>query len=281
MSTSTARRRVLRVPVSGAADYRADLLAVEEPLEIRVDGVPLTVTMRTPGDDIDLAAGFLFTEGLLTRLGDVHEIRMCDENVAAVTVADDGGPLRPPGVDGLQAAARNFLTTSACGVCGKDSIEAIRVRSAFDVAADPVRVSPAVLAGLPDRLRDAQRVFSRTGGLHAAGLFTPDGTLLVLREDIGRHNAVDKVAGWALRSGLVPLTGHVLLVSGRASFELAQKALMLGLPVLAAVSAPSSLAVSLAEEGGMTLIGFLRGTTMNVYAGQQRVITENAPAAVG
>jgi FdhD protein len=283
MSTSTARRRVLRVPVSGAADYRADLLAVEEPLEIRVDGEPLTVTMRTPGDDIDLATGFLFTEGLLTRLGDVREIRMCDENVAAVTVADDGGRLRArvDEVNGFQPAARNFLTTSACGVCGKDSIEAIRVRSAFDVAADPVRVSPAVLAGLPDRLRDAQRVFSRTGGLHAAGLFTPDGTLLVLREDVGRHNAVDKVAGWALRSGLVPLTGHVLLVSGRASFELAQKALMIGLPVLAAVSAPSSLAVSLAEEGGMTLIGFLRGTTMNVYAGPQRVITEDAPVAVG
>jgi len=281
MSTMTARRRVLRVPVSGAADYRADLLAVEEPLEIRVDGEPLTVTMRTPGDDIDLTAGFLFTEGLLTGLGEVHEIRMCDENVAAVTVADDGGLLKTGGVDRFQSAARNFLTTSACGVCGKDSIEAIRVRSAFDVAADPVRVSPAVLAGLPDRLRDAQRVFSRTGGLHAAGLFTPDGTLLVLREDVGRHNAVDKVAGWALRSGLVPLTGHVLLVSGRASFELAQKALMLGLPVLAAVSAPSSLAVSLAEEGGMTLIGFLRGAAMNVYAGPQRVITEDAPAAVG
>jgi len=255
---------------------------VEEPLEIRVDGEPLTVTMRTPGDDIDLAAGFLFTEGLLTRLGDVREIRMCDENVAAVTVADDGLlRARVNGVDGSQSAARKFLTTSACGVCGKDSIEAIRVRSAFDVAADPVRVSPAMLAGLPDRLRDAQRVFSRTGGLHAAGLFTPDGTLLVLREDVGRHNAVDKVAGWALRSGLLPLTGHVLLVSGRASFELAQKALMLGLPVLAAVSAPSSLAVSLAEEGGMTLIGFLRGATMNVYAGQQRVITEDAAAAVG
>jgi FdhD protein len=283
MTTSTARRRILRVPVSGTADYRADLLAVEEPLEIRVDGEPLTVTMRTPGDDIDLAAGFLFTEGLLTSLGDVREIRMCDENVAAVTVADDGGLLkaRVNGLHGSQSAARKFLTTSACGVCGKDSIEAIRVRSAFDVAADPVRVSPAVLAGLPDRLRDAQRVFSRTGGLHAAGLFTPDGTLLVLREDVGRHNAVDKVAGWALRSGLVPLTGHVLLVSGRTSFELAQKALMLGLPVLAAVSAPSSLAVSLAEEGGMTLIGFLRGTTMNVYAGQQRVITEVAAAAVG
>jgi FdhD protein len=283
MSTSTARRRVLRVPVSGAADYRADLLAVEEPLEIRVDGEPLMVTMRTPGDDIDLAAGFLFTEGLLTCLSDVREIRMCDENVAAVTVADDGGRLRArvSGADGFQSAARNFLATSACGVCGKDSIEAIRVRSAYDVAADPVRVSPAVLAGLPDRLRDAQRVFSRTGGLHAAGLFTPDGTLLVLREDVGRHNAVDKVAGWALRSGLVPLTGHVLLVSGRTSFELAQKALMLGLPVLAAVSAPSSLAVSLAEEGGMTLIGFLRGSTMNVYAGSQRVITEDASAAVG
>jgi FdhD protein len=281
MSTMTARRRVLRVPVSGAADYRADLLAVEEPLEIRVDGEPLTVTMRTPGDDIDLTAGFLFTEGLLTGLGEVHEIRMCDENVAAVTVADDGGLLKTGGVDRFQSAARNFLTTSACGVCGKDSIEAIRVRSAFDVAADPVRVSPAVLAGLPDRLRDAQRVFSRTGGLHAAGLFTPDGTLLVLREDVGRHNAVDKVAGWALRSGLVPLTGHVLLVSGRASFELAQKALMIGLPVLAAVSAPSSLAVSLAEEGGMTLVGFLRGTTMNVYTGPQRVITEDAAAAVG
>jgi FdhD protein len=283
MSTSTARRRVLRVPVSGAADYRADLLAVEEPLEIRVDGEPLMVTMRTPGDDIDLAAGFLFTEGLLTRLAEVREIRMCDENVAAVTVADDGGLLRARvnGVNGGQSAARNFLTTSACGVCGKDSIDAIRVRSAFDVAADPVRVSPAVLAALPDRLREAQRVFSRTGGLHAAGLFTPDGTLLVLREDVGRHNAVDKVAGWALRSGLVPLTGHVLLVSGRASFELAQKALMIGLPVLAAVSAPSSLAVSLAEEGGMTLIGFLRGATMNVYAGSQRVITEDVAAAVG
>ena len=268
-ATRTARRRVLRVPVSGTAEHRADLLAVEEPLEIRVDDEPLTVTMRTPGDDIDLAAGFLFTEGLLSSLDEVHEIRLCDQNVAAVTVKP-GRALRyqqasPPG------AARNFLTTSACGVCGKDSIEAIRVRSAFDVAADPVRVSPAVLAALPDRLRRAQRVFSRTGGLHAAGLFTPDGTLLTLREDVGRHNAVDKVAGWALRSGLLPLAGHILLVSGRASFELAQEAIMIGVPVLAAVSAPSSLAASLAEEGGLTLVGFLRGTTMNVYAGAQRV----------
>jgi FdhD protein len=275
MSTTTARRRVLRVPVSGAAEHRADLLAVEEPLEIRVDGEPLTVTMRTPGNDIDLAAGFLFTEGLLTGLDQVHEIRMCDENVAAVSVKDSGALLK------AKAATRNFLTTSACGVCGKDSIEAIRVRSAFDVAADPVRVSPAVLASLPDQLRDAQRIFSRTGGLHAAGLFTPDGSLLVLREDVGRHNAVDKVAGWALRSGLLPLAGHILLVSGRASFELAQKALMMGVPVLAAVSAPSSLAASLATEGGLTLVGFLRGASMNVYAGTQRVITEDVPAAAG
>jgi FdhD protein len=265
---------VLRVPVSGMAEHRADLLAVEEPLEIRVDGEPLTVTMRTPGDDIDLAAGFLFTEGLLGSLDDVHEIRMCEENVAAVTVKPEHAVrYQNAGQDG---PARKFLITSACGVCGKDSIEAVRVRSAFDVAADPVQVSPAVLAGLPDRLRRAQRVFTRTGGLHAAGLFTADGTLVVLREDVGRHNAVDKVAGWALRSGLLPLAGHVLLVSGRASFELAQKALMIGVPVLAAVSAPSSLAASLADEGGLTLVGFLRGTTMNVYAGAHRVTADPA-----
>jgi FdhD protein len=263
MSGTTARRRVLRVSVSGAAaEHRADLLAVEEPLEIRVNGEPLTVTMRTPGDDIDLAAGFLFTEGLLPRLDEVREIRMCDQNVAAVTLE--------PGRQ-LASAHRNFVTTSACGVCGKDSIEAIRLRSAFDVAADPVRVSPGLLAVLPDRLRKAQRVFSSTGGLHAAGLFRPDGTLAVLREDVGRHNAVDKVAGWALRAGLLPLAGHILLVSGRASFELAQKAIMIGVPVLAAVSAPSSLAASLASDSGLTLVGFLRGSTMNVYAGAQRV----------
>jgi FdhD protein len=272
MSGTTARRRVLRVPVGGTAEHRADLLAVEEPLEIRVDDEPLTVTMRTPGDDIDLAAGFLFTEGLLGSLDEVHEIRMCDPNVAAVTVKP-GRLLRYQQADaaGGVGASRKFLMTSACGVCGKDSIEAIRVRSTFDVAADPVRVSPAVLAALPDRLRDAQRVFSRTGGLHAAGLFTADGTLLVLREDVGRHNAVDKVAGWALRSGRLPLAGHILLVSGRASFELVQKSIMIGMPVLAAVSAPSSLAAALAEEGGLTLVGFLRGATMNVYTGAQRI----------
>ena len=234
-----------------------------------MDGEPLTVTMRTPGDDIDLAAGFLFTEGLLRGLDEVREIRMCDENVAAVTPRP-GHALRYQHA-GAAGPARKFLMTSACGVCGKDSIEAVRVRSAFDVAADPVRVSATALAALPGRLAGAQRVFSRTGGLHAAGLFTPDGTLLVLREDVGRHNAVDKVAGWALRSGLLPLAGHILLVSGRASFELAQKAIMIGVPVLAAVSAPSSLAALLADEAGLTLVGFLRGTAMNVYAGADRV----------
>ena len=260
---------MLRVPVTGETEHRADLLAAEEPLEIRVDGEPLTVTMRTPGDDIDLAVGFLFTEGLLRGLDEVREIRMCDENVAAVTPRP-GHALRYQHA-GAAGPARKFLMTSACGVCGKDSIEAVRVRSAFDVAADPVRVSATALAALPGRLAGAQRVFSRTGGLHAAGLFTPGGTLLVLREDVGRHNAVDKVAGWALRSGSLPLAGHILLVSGRASFELAQKAIMIGVPVLAAVSAPSSLAASLADEAGLTLVGFLRGTTMNVYAGAHRV----------
>jgi FdhD protein len=261
MGTRTARRRILRVTADGAAtDQRADLLAVEEPLEIRIDGEPLTVTMRTPGDDIDLAAGFLYTEGLIGGLGDVLEIRMCDENVAAVSATAVSAP-----------SHRNFVTTSACGVCGKDSIDAIRVRSRFDVAADPVRVSPATLLTLPGRLRDAQRVFASTGGLHAAGLFTAAGQLLVLREDVGRHNAVDKVAGWALRNGRLPLAGCVLLVSGRASFELAQKAVMLGVPMLAAVSAPSSLAVELAEETGLTLVGFLRGSTMNVYSAAERL----------
>ena len=275
MTSRTARRRVLRVSVpagpdeqaaaeQATADPRADLLAVEEPLEIRVGGQPLAVTMRTPGHDIDLAAGFLATEGVIGSTADLSQIKMCDGNVADVTLA--------PGVTlPLERLQRNFITTSACGVCGKDSIDAIRVRARYDVSADQARVAPAVLAALPDRLREAQRVFASTGGLHAAGIFTAGGTLLTLREDVGRHNAVDKVIGWALREGRLPLTGCVLLVSGRASFELTQKALMAGLPLLAAVSAPSSLAAELAGESGMTLVGFLRGTSMNVYTGPQRL----------
>jgi formate dehydrogenase accessory protein FdhD len=265
MTGRTARRRVVRISVPGGdADPRADLLAVEEPLEIRVGGQPLTVTMRTPGDDIDLAAGFLAAEGVVGSPADLSEIKMCDDNVADVTLAPGTSP---PG----ERMRRNFITTSACGVCGKESIEDIQVRARYDVSADQVRVAPAVLASLPGRLRSAQRVFASTGGLHAAGVFTADGTLLIMREDVGRHNAVDKVIGWALRGERLPLTGCVLLVSGRASFELTQKALMAGLPMLAAVSAPSSLAAELAEESGLTLVGFLRGSSMNVYTAPERV----------
>jgi FdhD protein len=271
MATRTERRRVLRISLPRSAADRADLLAVEEPLEIRIGGSPLTVTMRTPGDDIDLTAGFLFGEGLLSRAVDLRQIRMCDENVADVTLEPAARPGDVARATDARRAQRNFLTTSACGVCGKESIESIRVRSRYDITADPVQVSPEVLASLPDRLRDAQRVFASTGGLHAAGLFSADGTLLVLREDVGRHNAVDKVIGWTLREGRLPLAGHILLVSGRASFELVQKASVAGIPVLAAVSAPSSLAADLAADAGMTLVGFLRGTSMNAYTGTHRL----------
>ena len=282
MSTRTQRRRIQRISVTGdgPAGARADLLAVEEPLEIRIGGQALTVTMRTPGDDLDLAAGFLFTEGLLSPAVDLRQIRMCDENVADATLegSDRPGPAALQRATDTRRAQRNFLTTSACGVCGKESIDAIRVRSRYDLTADHVQVSPDVLASLPDRLREAQRVFASTGGLHAAGLFTADGTLAVLREDVGRHNAVDKVIGWALRAGRLPLTGCVLLVSGRASFELVQKAAVAGIPVLAAVSAPSSLAADLADETGMTLVGFLRGPSMNAYTGVERITAVPAPA---
>ena len=266
MTGRTARRRVLRVSAPGPAprDPRADLLAVEEPLEIRVAGQPLSVTMRTPGDDLDLTAGFLAAEGIIDSPADLTKIIMCAGNVAEVTLA--------PGITlPLERLHRHFLTSSACGVCGKDSIESIRLTARYDVSGDPLRISLGTLAALPDRLRAAQRVFASTGGLHAAGLFAADGTLLVLREDVGRHNAVDKVIGWALREGRLPLAGHVLLVSGRASFELVQKAAVAGIPVLAAVSAPSSLAAGLAEEAGLTLVGFLRGTSMNAYTGTHRL----------
>jgi FdhD protein len=253
-----------------------DSLSGEEPLEVRVGRAgapraPLAVTMRTPGDDLDLALGFLLTEGLITGSDDVVTAQLCagtDEpntyNVVDVTLA---GHVPPPAID----PSRNFYTTSSCGVCGKASIDAVRTRSRFDVATDPVRVAASTLAALPPRLRAVQKTFERTGGLHAAGLFTAGGDLLCAREDVGRHNAVDKVVGWALRSDRLPLTGSVLLVSGRASFELVQKAWMAGIAVLAAVSAPSTLAVDLAEQAGLTLIGFLRGATMNVYAGAERV----------
>ncbi|MET7422354.1 formate dehydrogenase accessory sulfurtransferase FdhD [Dactylosporangium sp. NPDC005555] len=253
-----------------------DTLVAEEPLEIRVGTggtprPPLAVTMRTPGDDLDLAIGFLMTEGVIRAIDDVRTAQLCagDQEPNTYNVVDVvlAAGVPAPEVD----PARNFYTTSSCGVCGKASIDAVRTRSRFDVAADPVTVEPVVLAALPDTLREGQRAFKTTGGLHAAGLFDANGTLVCLREDVGRHNAVDKVIGWAARQGRLPLAGHVLMVSGRASFELAQKAWMAGIPVLAAVSAPSTLAVDLAAEAGLTLIGFLRGPTFNVYCGAQRV----------
>ena len=240
-----------------------------------MDGTALTMTMRTPGEDLELAAGFLVSEAVIRSPTDIAEIKLCDGtacghadhdgmgNIADVTLA--------PGVIVAPGARRNFLTTSACGICGKTSIEDICVLPHAPLAADKARFAPEMLAALPDRLRDAQRVFSRTGGLHAAGLFTADGELIAVREDVGRHNAVDKVVGWALLGGRLPLAGCVLLVSGRASFELVQKAILAGIPLLAAVSAPSSLAVDLAEQAGLTLVGFLRGPSMNVYTGAHRL----------
>jgi FdhD protein len=272
MARTTTRRPVTKINLAApGTQRRTDDLAAEEPLEIRVRKRPLAVTMRTPGQDIDLAMGFLLSEGIIGEAGDVVTAQLCagtdtpnTYNVVDVVLGDH---VPPPATD----PSRNFYTTSSCGVCGKASIDAIRTRSRFDVAGDPLTVPARTLADLPDRLRADQRTFERTGGLHAAGLFTAAGDLLVLREDVGRHNAVDKVIGWALREGRLPLAGHLLLVSGRASFELTQKAWMAGLPLLAAVSAPSTLAAELAEEAGMTLVGFLRGPTMNVYTSAQRV----------
>lgn len=277
MGRVTARRGVLRIDTSnGSAVSRPDSLTAEEPLEIRVGTASgpkraLAVTMRTPGDDIDLAIGFLMTEGIIRSAEDVRTAQLCagDEepnsyNVVNVTLADH---VPPPEVD----PTRNFYTTSSCGVCGKASIEAVRTKSRFPVDADDTSVAATVLTGLPDALRRMQRTFSSTGGLHAAGLFTAAGDLIVVREDVGRHNAVDKIVGWATRSGKLPLAGHVLLVSGRASFELTQKASMAGIPMLAAVSAPSTLAADLADEVGMTLVGFLRAPTMNVYTRPDRI----------
>lgn len=258
----------------GAVNERPDTLVAEEPLEIRLNGRPIAITMRTPGDDFALAAGFLVSEGVLGAASDVRNIVYCagakDDGTNTYNVVD---VQLAPGVPVPDITLeRNVYTTSSCGLCGKASLDAVRTTARFPIAdAPPLRVTPALLSALPDRLRAAQRVFDRTGGLHAAALFSEDGELLDVREDVGRHNAVDKLVGRALREDLLPLSRAVLLVSGRASFELAQKAVMAGVPVLAAVSAPSSLAVDLAAETGLTLVGFLRGEDMNVYAGEHRI----------
>jgi len=273
MGRVTARRPVRRITADGETS-RPDSLAVEEPMEIRVGGRPLAVTMRTPGNDIDLAHGFLLTEGVIGSRQDVSVARYCDGvdeqgrntyNVLDVTLA---AGVAPPAA----SVERNFYTTSSCGVCGKASLDSVKLSSRYSPATDTAAVTTAVLANLPHKLREAQKVFDSTGGLHAAGLFTTAGELLVAREDVGRHNAVDKAIGWAVQASRVPLTGCVLMVSGRASFELVQKAVMAGIPVLAAVSAPSSLAVELAAEAGVTVVGFLRGASMNVYSRGDRVL---------
>jgi FdhD protein len=274
MTRITARRKVVRLTVGGRRTTREDVLAVEEPLEIRVNGTSLAVTMRTPGNDYDLAAGFLVSEGVISRGEHFFAARYCagatvdgenTYNVLDVSLA--------PGVAAPDPSLeRNFLTTSACGLCGKANIDAVRTRSAFTVSDDPVLLDAELLTTFPDVLRAGQTVFEKTGGLHAAGLFgAVTGELLVLREDVGRHNAVDKVIGWAVKENRLPLRGTVLQVSGRASFELVQKAAMAGIPMLAAVSAPSSLAAELATDVGMTLVGFLRGDSMVIYAGAERI----------
>ncbi len=279
MGRITTRRPVQRVVLGEEPRRRVDTLAVEEPLEIRVNGAPLAVTMRTPGHDVELAAGFLVSEGIIHDESGFRSAVHCggpatggQENTYNVLDVSLSASAHLPDSD----AARRFYTTSSCGVCGKASIDAVETVSQYDVHDDELRISATIITSLPDRLRAEQAAFDKTGGLHAAGLFTSEGDLLVLREDVGRHNAVDKVVGWALLNGRLPLRGLILQVSGRASFELVQKATMAGVPMLTAVSAPSSLAVELADRAGLTLVGFLRGTSMNIYSHPQRVWIDQA-----
>jgi len=270
---SKTRARVT-VFSQGEARERTDQLATEEPLEIRLlaGGARQTVavTMRTPGADFELAAGFLFSEGVIRRREEIAGISYCvdssiEQRYNIVNVRLQGSAM--PEVGGLE---RHFYTTSACGVCGKASLEALELRGHAPLPAR-FTVTPELLLSLPAKLREAQGLFDVTGGLHAAALFTREGELLALREDVGRHNALDKLIGWALLEGRLPLEDHLLLLSGRASFELLQKSLTAGISFVCAVSAPSSLAVSVAREFGLTLVGFLREERFNVYAGEARV----------
>jgi FdhD protein len=282
--TSTTRRRVGHVQ-GGRARVRDDHLAVEEPLEIRLypdDGrsyLPVSVTMRTPGHDFELAAGFLFTEGILRDPKQVDHIDYCADHSL-------GGPqrynivnvfLRPGAPLDTERLRRNFYTTSSCGVCGKASIEAIQVQGIAPIVDDDFVVDDEVFARLGDTLRGAQAIFDKTGGLHAAALFDGDARLLTIREDVGRHNAVDKLIGQAVLHGHLPLSRRLLMVSGRASFEIMQKAAAAGLPLVAAVSAPSSLACDLARTFGMTLVGFVRSDRFTVYTGSHRIRRHGAP----
>jgi FdhD protein len=253
----------------GAVRALDDYLAAEEPLEIRVQGRPLTVTMRTPGHDRELAAGFLWTEGIIDKPEQIATLREQDPGAGAsgnvVHVELKQRLVQPADLQ------RNFFAASSCGICGKASIEAVRVRG-LRAPNGAFRIESEVLCELPARLRAQQATFERTGGLHAAALFDGAGAVLEVREDIGRHNAVDKIVGWALLAGRLPLADHVLMVSGRGGFEIVQKAIAAGIPVVASVSAPSSLAVKLAREMNLTLVGFLRGRRFVVYSGQERCL---------
>ncbi|MGA3292761.1 MAG: formate dehydrogenase accessory sulfurtransferase FdhD [Candidatus Acidiferrales bacterium] len=254
----------------GKVHRKDDYLAAEEPLEIRVGRNPLSVTMRTPGHDLELTAGFLLTEGFVQRREQIVAL----ENDPGANEENRGNVIRaelaPESAPDFEKMRRHFFATSSCGICGKASIDSVRARTLQPPNPD-FRFDPEVLVRLPEALRASQAVFGRTGGLHAAALFDAGGEMLVLREDIGRHNAVDKVIGWALLESRIPLSDTVLLVSGRGGFEIVQKAIVAGLPVVASVSAPSSLAVQLARELRLTLIGFLRGRRFVVYAGEERI----------
>jgi FdhD protein len=257
----------------GSVRLVQDSLAAEEPLEIRVGGAPLAVTMRTPGHDLELAAGFLLTEGIIHSRDQISSLRAVPpENGTKSNRVEV--ELKDAAVD-HEEMRRNFYSTSSCGICGKASIDAVRVRGLRQPDRD-FRLEPEILCRLPEALRSEQAVFSRTGGLHAAAIFDDLGRLTVLREDIGRHNAVDKIAGWALLNQHLPLSRHAMLVSGRGGFEIVQKALAMGIPILASVSAPSSLAVKLARELGLTLIGFLRGRRFMVYSCEFRCLHARA-----
>ena len=272
---SKTRARILAV-ADGDRRAQSDYLATEEPLEIRLVVASATatvaVTMRTPGADFELAAGFLYGEGVVAGRGGIGRISYCtDPQVDAeqqYNIVNVG--LTTEALPDLHALERHFMMSSACGVCGKASLDALELRGCPVVPPGPL-LDPAVLLRLPEVLREGQGLFESTGGLHAAGLFTPEGELVALREDVGRHNAVDKLVGWALLDGRLPLHDHLLMVSGRSSYEILQKALVAGIPFVCAVSAPSSLAVSLARRFGMTLVGFLRGERFNVYAGEERL----------
>lgn len=264
-------RKIIRYR-GGTGEVKSDSITVEEPLEIRVDGTSVAVVMRTPGDDLDLTRGFLLTEGLVKQPSDIFEISQCpsQESVTGIGNVVDVLLTNPSTVD-LKSLSRNVYTSSSCGICGRATLESVFQQ--FPPIESDLAINPIILGKLSDKLRNAQQTFAQTGGLHASALFDTEGNLLLLREDVGRHNALDKVIGKEWQAGNTPMGDRLLLVSGRVSFELMQKALCAGIPFVVGISAPSSLAIDCAKEGNQTLIGFLRGETMNVYAHAERLLS--------